>query len=123
MPDGDRKTRIESLVQSAIGQLILTRVKDPRVGFVTVTQIQMTADLKMAKVFYTVLGNQGTREETALALDRAAGYLQHELAVDLKLRSTPKLKFIFDDTYDERIKIDGLLHRMHENENSNKTAD
>ena len=111
--DGKRIDRVGHLIQMELGRLILTKLKDPRLGFVTVTHVDVTPDLKSARVFYSVLGDKKAKEGTQTALDRAAGFLQKEIASVIKMRFTPKLTFRFDDTIDRSIEIDRVIRDLH----------
>ena len=106
---GKRLDRVNHLIQMELGQLILHRVKDPRLGFVTVTHVSVAPDLRSACVFYSVLGDEKTRRESQLALEKASGFLQREIGAALELRYTPKLKFAFDDSLDRGLEIDRVL--------------
>lgn len=109
---GKRTERVGSLIQMALGQLILTRLKDPRLGFVTVTHVEVSPDLKSAKVFYSAMGNEEAKASSRLALEKAAGFLQKAIAVSLKLRYTPKLLFELDDSLDRGLEIDRVLRDL-----------
>ena len=109
---GKRIDRVGHLIQKEIGELILHRVKDPRLGsFVTVTYVSPSADLKSAMVFYTLRGDV-KKEDVQTALEKAAGFFQKQIADALKLRYTPKLKFRFDDSLDRGFEIDRLLYDL-----------
>lgn len=113
---GKRIDRVAHLVQMELSQLIVTRLKDPGLGFVTVTQVVMPPDLKTAIVYFSVIGNAQARERTTAALDRARGFLQREVALSLKLRYTPVLQFRYDDSFSEGVKVDRILHELKEKE-------
>lgn len=104
------------MIQMEIGNLILHRLKDPRLGFVTVTHVDVTADLKSARVFYSVLGDEKTKEVTRTALEGAAGFLQAEVGQTLNLRYTPKLAFLLDDSIDCAIQIDQVIRKIHQDD-------
>ncbi len=109
---GKRMDRVGHLIQKELGELILHRVKDPRLGsFVTITHVSPSADLKSAMVFYTVRGDS-KKEEVQSGLEKAAGFFQKQIADALKLRYTPKLKFRFDDSLDRGFEIDRLLYDL-----------
>ncbi|HLD50184.1 MAG TPA: 30S ribosome-binding factor RbfA [bacterium] len=113
---GKRIDRVGHLIQKELGELILHRVKDPRLGsFVTITHVSPSSDLKSAMVFYTVRGNSG-KEEVQAGLEKAAGFFQKQIADALKLRYTPKLKFRFDDSLDRGFEIDRLLYDLQRQE-------
>lgn len=104
-----RTDRMASLVQTELGELILKKLKDPRIGFVTLTEVDMTPDLKLARVYYSVMGSEKEKKETQKALEHSTGYLQHEIAAALKLRFTPKLEFCLDESLDRGIQIERIL--------------
>lgn len=109
-----RTERIESLIQAVLGELVLKKLKDPRIGFVTITRVKITPDLKEARVYYSVLGKEKEKREAGLALEHAAGFLQHEIAAALKLRFTPKLAFDLDESLEESMRIEQILRELHE---------
>ena len=91
----------------------MRKLKDPRIGFVTVTGVDMTPDLKFARVYYTVMGDPKEKEATQRALEHATGFLQHEIAEALKLRFTPKLTFQVDESLEEGMRIEKILNDLH----------
>ena len=111
---GKRSERVAELIKHELA-LALTRglIKDPRIGFVTITDVHVSDDLKYARVFYSVLGNEANKEETAKAFERACGFLQRDLARVLKLRFTPHLSFALDSSLEEGMKIDGIIRKIH----------
>lgn len=111
-----RMERVASLIKAELGELILKKLKDPRVRFVTITRVDVPADLKIARVYYSVLGKEPERIEAGRALERAAGFLQHKIAEALKLRFTPRLSFHFDESYEESMEVDRILHKLHKKE-------
>jgi ribosome-binding factor A len=107
-----RKTRLkrtDELLRETIAELILTRLGDPRVGFVSVTGVKISPELDTARVFVTVLGNPAEREKAMKGLQSAAPYLQSELHKRVRLRRTPKLRFIYDESVDRGFRIDSAL--------------
>ena len=114
-----RTERIAALIQSVLGELLQRKLKDPRLGFVTVTGVDLTPDLKLARVFYTVLEKEKEKESTQRALEHSAGFLQHEIAEELKLRFTPKLSFHFDVAFEEGMRIEKILGELHQEEKGN----
>ena len=110
---GKRIDRVGHLIQMELSQLILHRVKDPRLGFVTVTHVNVAPDLRSARVFYSVLGDDKKKAETQIALEKAAGFLQKEIGTALILRYTPKLHFSLDDSLDRGLEIDRVLRDIH----------
>ncbi len=113
---GKRTDRVGHLVQMELSQLILMKVRDPRLGFLTVTHVDMTPDLKSAIVFYSVLGDQQKRLDSQAALEHATGFLKKAIATALKLRYTPRLQFQFDDSLDRGFEIDRLIREINKKE-------
>jgi ribosome-binding factor A len=106
-----RSRRVGDLLREEISEIIIRRLKDPRVGFITVTGVEMTDDLKSARVYISVLERQNT-EETLKVLNAAAGFIKKEVANDIRLRSTPRLEFFEDKSIAYGEKIDGLLNMI-----------
>jgi ribosome-binding factor A len=91
-------------------------VKDPRIGFATVTRVELTADLHHARVYVSVLGSPEEQESTLAGLSSAAGFLRHEIGRRLALRRAPELAFILDHGAEEGEKIEKLLQQLHRDE-------
>ena len=111
---GKRTERVASLLQMELSNLILERVKDPRLGFVTVTNTKITADLKSAVIFVSIMGDKKKKEESLAVLKRAAGFLQHEVGLAIKMRYTPKLQFELDDSLDKDFEIGQVIRKIEE---------
>ncbi len=90
------------------------QLKDPCIGFVTVTGVETSVDLRHAKVFVSVLGSQRRRRETLAALERSRGYLQARVNASLHMKRTPQLQFVYDETTDRAMRIEKLLRREEE---------
>ncbi|HEV2999016.1 MAG TPA: 30S ribosome-binding factor RbfA [Solirubrobacteraceae bacterium] len=101
--------RIDEAIREVIGEALAGELKDPRVGFVTVTDVRTSVDLSHARVYVSVLGDPEEREETLAGLRSAHGYLQHRLASQLRLKRTPTLAFHYDDTAERARRIEGLM--------------
>jgi ribosome-binding factor A len=106
-----RKARLESLLHREIATCIQRELKDPRIGFITVTRVEMTADLHQVKAFYTVLGTPSERRQAAAALDQARGYIQRQYAPVVKTRLLPTLSFAYDDLENKRGNLDDLIRK------------
>lgn len=115
---GKRTERVGSLLQMELSKLILERVKDPRIGFVTVTHVKVTSDLRAAVVFLSVMGDKKVKESSMATLERAKGFLQHEVGIALKLRNTPRLQFELDDSLDKDFEIGQVIRKIEEREKS-----
>jgi len=114
---GKRTHRVGQAIQMELSQLILTKVKDPRLGFVTLTHVDVSPDLKSARVFYTVMGDAKAKGDTQKVLERASGFLQRSVASVLNIKYTPKLLFKYDDSLDQGIEVDRVLRDLKKNEN------
>jgi ribosome-binding factor A len=106
----DRMRRVDEGVRQVLSDA-LAEVKDPRVGFVTVTAVKTSQDLRHAKVYVSVLGDEGVRRRTLDGLRSAHGFLQRRVAEELRLKHTPTLEFAYDDSVDRGFRIDALLER------------
>ena len=104
-----RSTRVAAQIQRELAQLIQLEIKDPRVGMVTLSGVELSSDLGYAKVYFTVLGNEHTPEEVVAALNHAAGYLRHELGRRLVLRTLPQLTFVYDETVERGASLSALI--------------
>jgi ribosome-binding factor A len=91
-----RQQQVQDLIQREISVLIQRELKDPRLGFLTVTSVEISPDLKHARVFYSVMGTPEEQKGTATALEHATGYLRHELASRIDLRYVPDIQFRHD---------------------------
>ena len=108
-----RVDRVKHLLQEEISRILQLEIKDPRVKFVTVTNVNLTADLRDAKVFVSSFGNTVDRESLLLGLKRASGYVRGELGRRLKLKYIPNIEFVFDDSYDKQERILHLIDQIH----------
>ncbi len=108
MSDG-RMRRVDEAVRAVLSDAIAKDLSDPRIGFVTVTAVKTSPDLRHARVYVSVLGPEGQRDESLQALQAAHGFLQGRLASQLTLKHTPLLTFHFDPTTDRAMRITQLL--------------
>ena len=107
----DRMRRVDEAMREVLSAAITVEIKDPRVGFVTVTAVQTTTDLRQARVYVSVLGADAVRRRSLDGLRSAHGYLQRRVAEELRLKHTPTLEFVYDDTTDRGQRIQELLDR------------
>jgi ribosome-binding factor A len=106
---GGRIRRVNEAMRAVLSDAIATEIKDPRVGFVTVTGVKTSPDLRQARVYVSVLGDDAARDGTMTGLRSAHGFLQGRLASKLRLRHTPALTFEYDDTVDRGMRISQIL--------------
>src|SRR5262245_47287053 len=116
-----RMRRVDQAIRRVIGEALSTELKDPRVGFVTVTDVKTSPDLRHARVYVSVLeqgaaatpapgaGGGGGRDETLAGLRSAHGFLQGRVAAELRLKRTPTLEFSYDDTTDRAMRVEALI--------------
>ncbi len=107
----NRKDRLESLLHREIATCIQRELKDPRLGFITLTRVEMTADLHTVKAFYTVLGTPVQRRLAAQALESARGFVQRSYAPSVKTRLLPILSFAYDEVEKNRQGMDDLIRK------------
>jgi ribosome-binding factor A len=115
MPQGSRTDRVGEGCREILAESI-QGLKDPRVGFVTVTGVRVSPDLHVAWVYYTVLGDEKAKIATRAALRSATPHLRRDLGRQIRLKVTPELRFEEDDLSEVAGRIDQLLHRAHHEE-------
>lgn len=108
----NRSNRVAEQMKKELGEIIARKLKDPRIGFVTVTDVEVTGDLQQATVFITVLGDDRKRRETLKGLTQAKGFMRTEIGQRIRLRKTPELMFELDKSFDYGNKIDNLLKQI-----------
>ena len=101
--------RVDEAVREVLSAVITQDLKDPRVGFVTVTGVDTSPDLRHATVFVSVLGDDARRADSLAGLQAASGYLQRRVADELRLKNTPTIVFSYDDSVDRGMRISELL--------------
>ena len=117
MAQGHRPDRVGEQIRDELSRL-LTRgaVHDPGIGFITLTRVKVSPDLQVARVFYTSLGDDKARRETAKALSRAMPFLRRQIGSTLRLRRVPELEFRFDESIGHQDRIEQILRDLHEEE-------
>jgi ribosome-binding factor A len=106
---GDRMRRVDEAMREVLSAAITSELKDPRVGFITVTAVDTSPDLRQARVFVSVLGTESERRRSLQGLQSAHGFLQRRVADELRLKHTPTLDFAYDDTVENAARINELL--------------
>jgi ribosome-binding factor A len=101
--------RVNEVIREVLGAAIATDLKDPRIGFVTITSVETSPDLRHSRVFVSVLGTPEEREATLEGLRSAHGVLQSKIASEMRIKRTPTLDFQYDDTIDQGMRITELL--------------
>ena len=108
-----RPLQVADRIKEIIANALESRVKDPRLGFVTITDVRVTGDLQQASIFYTVLGDNASREATGAALSSAKGMLRSEVGRALGLRITPSLEFFLDGMNESASAMNDLIDQIH----------
>jgi ribosome-binding factor A len=111
-----RANRVGEQMKKELSDIIGRKIKDPRIGFVTVTDVEVTGDLQQAKVFISILGDEDQRENTLKGLAKAKGFIRSEIGSRIRLRKTPEIIFEWDESVDYGNRIDTLLHQLHSDE-------
>src|SRR6187200_25792 len=106
---GSRMRRINEVLREVVGAAIAGELSDPRIGFVTVTSVETSPDLRTAKVFVSVLGSEEERDATLAGLRSAHGVIQSRIAAETRMKRTPTLTFHYDSTVEQGVRISHLL--------------
>lgn len=115
-----RIERLNGLIKELISELVISQIKDPRVGFVTITAVRVSADLSSAKVHFSVMGDEEARKESKMGLISARNFLRKTIAQELRLRLVPELKFVYDDSLDRAMRIEEALREVRASEDPPK---
>ena len=116
---GIRPERIASEMKEIISQIIIEEIKDPRIGFVTVTRVEVTPDIRNAKVYFSSLGGKEEKENAAEGLNSASGYIRKSLSEKMRLKFTPELLFKLDESAEYSIHLNQIFDKIHK-EKKNK---
>ncbi len=111
--EGKRSEKVADLIQKEVSQMLVKSIKDPRIGFVTITKVTVSDDCRFAKVYFSVAGTLAERESSGRGLDSAKGYIRKELGRRLRLRYTPEIAFQFDPSIEYAIHIEEVLRDIH----------
>jgi ribosome-binding factor A len=109
MSAGERMRRVDTAVRQVVGDVVALELKDPRVGFVTVTDVKTSQDLRHARVYVSVLGTPAEQDASLEGLRSAHGFLQRRVAGELRLKHTPELDFVLDHTAEKAFRLEALL--------------
>ncbi|MGM0601760.1 MAG: 30S ribosome-binding factor RbfA [Bacillota bacterium] len=110
----NRATRVGELLKKEISQIILREMKDPRIGFVSVTDVEVTGDLRQAKVFVSVYGSEKEKEETMEGLDKATGFIRKLVGERVTIYHTPELLFRYDNSIEHGVHISKIIDDLKE---------
>lgn len=107
-----RPERVQEAIRQEMSRIVQNEIKDPRLGFLTITKVELTKDLRFARVYFSVLGERREKVKALKGLESAKGYIKGLLSDRIKLRFTPDIQFKIDDSFEHVKKIDDLLDRI-----------
>ena len=113
MPEYKRSRRVSELLREEISRIVTQQLKDPLIGIVTVTSVKLTDDLKLARVYVSILGDEKNRQDSLRGLERATKFIRSEMGRKANLKYVPDLEFYYDETIDYAHKIELLLKKIH----------
>lgn len=117
MAQGHRPDRVGDQIRQQLSELLSRgAVRDPGIGFITLTRVKVSPDLQVARVYYTTLGDPPARRETAKALERATPFFRRQVGSRLQLRRVPELRFQFDESIEHQDRVEQILRDLHEEE-------
>jgi ribosome-binding factor A len=109
MPQGSRASRVGDQIRAELAALLVRDVHDPGIGFLTIVHVKVSPDLQQARVYYTTIGDEKARKETAKALTRATPFLRRQIGRRLQLKRVPELAFFFDESIEKTDRIERIL--------------
>jgi len=112
MAQGSRPERVGEQIRQVLGELLTREVRDPGVGFVTITRVKVSPDLQLARAYYTIMGDAKSRREADRALARVMPFLRRQLGSQLRLRRVPELRFHFDEGVEHQDRIERILQEL-----------
>lgn len=107
---GHRQERVAEAIREVLSELVLRELKDPRVQGVTITRVDVSPDLRNARVYFSTVGSEQDHNRATQGLIRSAGFLRSHLTRELQLRYAPELRFVFDHSIEEAEKLNRLIH-------------
>lgn len=113
-----RQDQLGEVITQELSDLIRTRMKDPRIGFASITDVEVSSDLRHAKIFVSVMGGEQERHATLTALGHASGFLRHELAQRLTIRYTPEIVFRLDESIAQGVHLIDLINQVNASDDS-----
>ena len=109
MAQGSRPDRVGEQIRQELSKILTQQIHDPGIGFLTLSRVKVTADLQLARVLYTVMGNEKQKKETQKALERAIPFLRRQIASRIRLRRVPELQFFYDQAVEHQDRIEQIL--------------
>lgn len=112
-----RQDRVEELIRAEVSQILREKVNDPRIGFISITEVKISPDLKNASIFVSIFGEEKKKQEAMAGLVSATGFIQRELGQLLELRATPQIIFVRDDSLDRGSRVLGIMTQLNNEAN------
>ena len=109
-----RVNRVAEQIKKELGDILGTKIKDPRIGFVTVTDVEVTGDLQQAKIFISILGDDQEKKDTLVGLSKAKGFIRTEIGQRIRLRKIPEIDFEIDQAQEHGSRIEKLLRDLNQ---------
>ncbi len=107
-----RAERLGDLIKEEVSKIVLHELKDPRIGFVTITRVRLSDDLRRARIYWSVYGDERAKEESSRGLESAKGYIRRELGRRVRVKYLPEIDFAFDDSFEYGERIEGILREI-----------
>jgi ribosome-binding factor A len=118
-----RDKRVADAVKDTVAKIVLTELSDPKIGFVTVTRCHISRDLKNATVYFSIMGNEKTRQESFEHLQHARGFIRRRLGQMVVFRALPELRFALDDLLAHEMHINEIISELHKEERTEESRD
>ena len=112
MAHATRASRVGDQIQAELASLLTREVHDPGIGFLTITQVKLSPDLQQARVYYTSIGDDKAKRESARALDRATPFLRRQVGQRLRLKRVPELTFFYDESIEQGDRVERILQEL-----------
>jgi ribosome-binding factor A len=123
MAQGSRPERVGEQIRQAISLALTREVHDPRIGFITVTRVKVSPDLQQARVYYTAIGDERARKDTARGLEAAKAFLRRAVGAEIRLRRVPELAFEYDRGVEHQDRVEQILHELAEERRARGSSD
>ncbi|MBT3261114.1 30S ribosome-binding factor RbfA [bacterium] len=114
-----RKDRVESLLKNEIAKIVQTKLtNNEKIGFISITRVELNSDLSLAKVFYSQIGNEQAKQDTIKALMKTTKFVKYEIGKNLRLKRIPNIRFLFDENLEKSFEVINTLNRLNEEQNN-----
>ena len=123
MAEGKRSDKVADLIRKEVSDMLMTSVKDPRIGFVTVTRVAVSDDCRQAKVYFSVMGTLKDQQRVIQGLASATGFIRKELGRRISLRYTPEILFQFDPSVEYSIHMEEVFHELEKERRKRESSD